>query len=154
MQLRTSKQPLLQPNSVSNPVLENSVQEIEQRSKQVASVNTDAQSPNGQQHLPICYQLAQANQFGHHLRQFHTYSQAGYSIQYNAMQCKAAVGRGRSWHLQRYPDRSVEKGQDSEHPVFESSAMQTSEQPVQFIFGWVLRKMVNKTMRWLFPKPK
>lgn len=151
MQLHTSKPRLLQPNSVSSPVLENSAQEIELRSQHVASANADAQ-PSNRQRPPMDYQLAQANQFGHHLRQFRAYSQAGYSTQHNSMQSKAADGKGRSWHLQRYPDRSAEESQYSEHPAVESNAMQTSEQPVQFIFGWILRKMVSKTMRWLFPK--
>ncbi|MEB3209797.1 MAG: hypothetical protein VKL39_00515 [Leptolyngbyaceae bacterium] len=103
------------------------------------------------QHLsqPLPHQLAKANRFGHHLGNFQTYSQVGYGTKDGVSSTEKRHVEGYRWPLQRHADRSA---QDSHPRVIERSPIQTSNQPVQFIFGWVLRKMVKKTMRSLFPK--
>lgn len=104
-----------------------------------------ARQSSGDRHSQhLARQLAKANQYGHHFNQLPAYSQVGYG-----MPIVSKSGSGCGWPLQRYPDRSAKENHTR---VLERSPVQPSHQPVQFIFGWVLRKMVRSTMGWLFPK--
>ncbi len=154
MQLHISKPPMAQSDDAASSLVHTSTRISQRHPSWIASPPSIRNPANKQNPQPIRRQLAQANQFGHHLRQFQPYSQAGYGIQLKSAQSGMAPDQEYRWRLHRYPDRSAHESQKMQ-PAAESPApMQPSDQPVQFIFGWVLRKMVRSTLGWLFPRPK
>ncbi|MEM7769261.1 MAG: hypothetical protein AAF327_01970 [Cyanobacteria bacterium P01_A01_bin.37] len=147
MQLHTSKPSPSQTGSISESVSKESGQTTGQWTPLLApNTNLPNHEDGRSQHIPR--QLAKANQFGHHLGQFQTYSKMGYGTTEHA-----EGNTGYRKPLQRYPDRSAQESRYAQQSDTDLTPMQNSTQPVQFIFGWILRKMVNKTMGWLFPKP-
>jgi hypothetical protein len=150
MQLHVSRpsSPQVDPSAelASNESAQGDRQAGQGRSLRSSAPPTHCSTPTSKVAQSLPHQLAKANQFGHHLNHFQPYSTIGHGVS-----PKNNVSTTPTWPLQRYPDRSAK---DNKPRVIERSPIQSSHQPVQFIFGWVLRKMVKRTMRTLFPRRK